>query len=72
VKLQKTQKTADLDLNDQGTQNFLENLEMDDEEIDRARTRITKQQKYKYFIHLFMLIGGHIYIFWYIPLKFNT
>jgi hypothetical protein len=44
---------------------------MDEEEIDRARTRITKQQKYKYFIHLFMLIGGHIYIFWYIPLKFN-
>lgn len=44
---------------------------MDEDEIDRARTRITKQQKCKYFIHWFMLVGGHIYIFWYIPIKTN-
>lgn len=39
--------------------------------MDDSRTKITSQQKTKFFLHWFMLIFGHIYCFWFIPIKGN-
>mmetsp|Transcript_21579 Transcript_21579/g.33230 ORF Transcript_21579/g.33230 Transcript_21579/m.33230 type:complete len:306 (-) Transcript_21579:1125-2042(-) len=39
--------------------------------FDEARTKITNQQKTKYIIHWMILVCGHIYIFWFIPINGN-
>jgi len=38
---------------------------------DQSRTKITTQQKTKYILHMFILIGSHAMIFWYLPIKGN-
>jgi hypothetical protein len=42
-----------------------------DSNIDESKTKITIQQKTKYILHWVILIAGHIYIFWYIPITGN-
>jgi len=39
--------------------------------VDEGRTKITNQQKTKYILHWFILIGAHVYIFWFIPIHGN-
>ena len=39
--------------------------------LDEGRTKITNQQKTKFLLHWLMLIGGHIYVFWFIPITGN-
>jgi hypothetical protein len=73
VKL-KTMKTTDLDLQGGAAQNFLSEMYGNDEEdddVDESRTKITRQQKTKYLVHWFVLIAGHLYIFWYVPISGN-
>jgi len=40
-------------------------------EMDDSRTKITTQQKTKYILHMFILFGSHILIFWYLPIIGN-
>ena len=42
-----------------------------DDSIDEDKTKITIQQKTKYILHWVILIGGHLYVFWYIPITGN-
>lgn len=39
--------------------------------MDNSRTKITPQQKGKFILHWVTLIGGHLYIFWAIPIYGN-
>lgn len=39
--------------------------------FDDSRTKITKQQRTKYFLHWGMILFFHFMIFWYIPVKGN-
>jgi hypothetical protein len=72
VKL-KTVKTSDLDMGSDAAQQFLSsfNNEDDDNDIEDSRTKITNQQKTKYFMHWFVLIFAHIYVFWFVPILGN-
>jgi len=73
VKL-KTMKTGDMDYTGNESQEFLKTLNSQDQDsgdITENTTKITKQQKLKIFLHWFVLIGSHIFIFWYVPLKGN-
>ena len=36
-----------------------------------AKTQVTQQQKIKFYLHWFMLIFIHIFVFWYIPITGN-
>lgn len=36
-----------------------------------SKTKVTHQQKCKYYLHWIMLIGAHIFVFWYIPITGN-
>lgn len=40
--------------------------------IDNSKTKITSQQKCKFIMHWIILIGSHIFVFWYIPISGNT
>lgn len=74
VKL-KTMKTSDLDVQDSSAQNFLKSMYGDDADqsrgIDATITKITKQQKCKYMMHLVILVVVHIFVFWFIPITGN-
>lgn len=71
VKL-KTVKTSDLDMGSDAAQDFLSSFNNDDDDdIEDARTKITNQQKWKFFIHWVVLIGVHLYCFWFIPISSN-
>lgn len=71
VKL-KTVKTSDLDLGSDAAQDFLNSFNNDDDDdIEDARTKITNQQKWKFFIHWVVLICVHAYCFWFIPISSN-
>ena len=39
--------------------------------FDNTRTKITSQQKMKYIMHVTILIGAHIFVFWFIPITGN-
>jgi len=39
--------------------------------FDDSRTKITKQQRTKYFLHWGMILFFHFEIFWYIPVQGN-
>lgn len=73
VKL-KTMKTTDLDMQSGAAQSFLSEMygnAEEDDDVDESRTKITRQQKTKYLVHWFVLIAGHLYIFWYVPISGN-
>lgn len=72
VKL-KTVKTSDLDMSNQAAQEFLHSFGDQDnnDDIEDSRTKITSQQKTKFIIHWAILVGVHIYCFWFIPIKGN-
>lgn len=74
VKL-KTMKTADLDMQDNAAQDFLKSMygadDSGDSQFDDTRTKITTNQKTKYVMHWVLLLGGHIFVFWYIPIAGN-
>lgn len=74
VKL-KTMKTADLDMQDNAAQDFLKSMYGADDsgnsQFDDTRTKITTNQKTKYVMHWVLLLGGHIFVFWYIPIAGN-
>lgn len=70
----KTMKTTDLDMQGDSAQSFLQKMYSQgetDDSIEESKTKITIQQKTKYILHWFILIAGHIYIFWYIPITGN-
>lgn len=74
MKVLKTMKTSDLDVQGDAEQVFLENMYgtlSDDLEVDEARTKITKQQKTKFFLHWILLIIVHVFVFWWIPTTGN-
>ena len=72
VKL-KTVKTSDLDMSSGAAQEFLNSFDKgdDDSDIEDSRTKITNQQKTKFILHWLVLIGVHVYVFWFIPIKGN-
>jgi len=35
--------------------------------LDQQITKVSKQQKYKFYLHWVILIGSHIFVFLYIP-----
>jgi hypothetical protein len=35
------------------------------------RTKISVQQKIKFFMHMMLLLAVHLYVFWYIPITGN-
>jgi hypothetical protein len=74
VKL-KTMKTADLDMQENAAQDFLKSMygadDSGESQFDDTRTKITTNQKTKYVMHWVLLIGGHIFVFWYIPIAGN-
>lgn len=72
VKL-KTVKTSDLDMSSSAAQEFLSSFgnEDDGSDIEDSRIKITAQQKTKFIIHWVVLIGVHVYCFWFIPIKGN-
>ena len=71
VKL-KTMKTTDLDMEDDVTQDFLQAAYGGEKDAsDDTRTRITNPQKTKYFMHMLILVGLHIFCFWFIPIYGN-
>jgi hypothetical protein len=43
----------------------------DDMDIDESRTKITHQQKTKFFLHWALLIFVHCFVFWWIPVTGN-
>jgi hypothetical protein len=70
----KTVKTSEIDIHGNSEHEYLASMyDQDDEKVgaDDDRTKITKQQKTKFIIHWILLIGAHIYVFWYIPIKGN-
>lgn len=74
VKLMKTLKTSDLDVQGDAEQQFLANVYGsldDDEDIDESRTKTTPQQKTKFFLHWTLLIFVHCFVFWWIPVTGN-
>jgi hypothetical protein len=68
-------KTSDIDMHADSATEFLKDMygqeDSHSSQIDESRTKITPQQKTKYVLHWLVLIGGHIYIFWYIPISSN-
>lgn len=72
VKL-KTMKTGDVDIQGGAAQTFLQEMygEESSGSVDGSRTKITGQQKTKYILHLSVVIGSHIFIFWYLPIHGN-
>jgi len=71
----KTMKTTDLDMQDDAAQDFLKSMygadESGDSQFDDTRTKITTNQKTKYIMHWILLIGAHIFVFWFIPITGN-
>lgn len=70
----KTMKTADLDVQGESAQQFLQQMEgslAQDEDVDASRTKITQQQKVKFFMHWIILITVHVFVFWFIPITGN-
>lgn len=68
----KTMKTVDLDMQSGGAQELLNTLNNSDAaqaNIQSSMTKITHQQKTKWFAHWFLLIFVHVYIFYYVPLS---
>jgi len=39
--------------------------------FDDSKTKITSQQKCKFAMHWIILVVGHLFIFWYIPIHGN-
>jgi ABC-type multidrug transport system fused ATPase/permease subunit len=39
--------------------------------IERAKTKISSQQKMKYILHMVLLVVTHIFIFWFVPIYGN-
>jgi hypothetical protein len=44
----------------------------EDLEMDEAKTKITVQQKTKFFLHWILLIVIHVFVFWWIPINGNV
>ena len=55
-------------VSDSASLNYLKDLQ---EENKVNRTKISIQQKLKYQLHMDLLIGIHIYIFWFVPIFGN-
>jgi hypothetical protein len=74
VKL-KTQKTADLDMQGESAQDFLKTMYGEDgagaDMFDSSCSKITKQQKTKYVMHMIILVAVHLFVFWYVPITGN-
>lgn len=45
--------------------------EAGNDKVDDSKTKITWQQKTKFLVHWFVLIFGHLYVFWYVPISGN-
>jgi hypothetical protein len=45
--------------------------EAGNDKVDDSKTKITSQQKTKFIVHWFVLIFGHLYVFWYVPISGN-
>lgn len=43
----------------------------DDVDVDESRTKITRQQKTKFFLHWVLLLFVHCFVFWWIPVTGN-
>ena len=70
----KTMKTADLDIQDENAGEFLKTMMEDNGlggDVKQNRTKITNQQKCKYFMHMTILVGLHVFCFWFIPITGN-
>jgi hypothetical protein len=71
----KTMKTGDVDMQSNSAQDFLQSMYGSDDgktvSDNESITKITAQQKLKFVLHWFMIIAGHLYIFWYIPITGN-
>jgi hypothetical protein len=71
----KTLKTADLDVQGDSAQNFLQQMYGGDDSksnsFDEGKTKITGQQKCKYVMHMIILAVAHLFIFWFIPITGN-
>lgn len=72
VKL-KTMKTSDLDLTGADSQEFLSSITdiKDTRGPSTNTTKVSKQQKFKFFLHWTILLSSHIFIFYYIPMVGN-
>jgi len=73
VKL-KTMKTGDIDLSNKSVQNYLKDLNGDEGSSltnDNDRVYVTKQQKFKFYLHWVNLIVAHFYVFWWTPVRGN-
>lgn len=68
----KTLKTSDLDITGTAAQDYLKDMQSNlSHDVDKAKTKITSQQKTKFMMHWVILIGVHIFIFWYVPIHGN-
>jgi len=70
----KTQKTSEIDLHGNSAQDFLKEMygqEDGGSTFDEGRTKITNQQKTKYTLHWVILVCGHLYVFWALPIAGN-
>lgn len=71
----KTMKTGDIDMQGGAAQSLLDNMYKSDDGavgMDDSRIKITTQQKMKFVLHWVILIAGHLYIFWAVPIYGNT
>lgn len=70
----KTMKTGDIDMQGGAAQALLADMYQSEDGgvgMDNSQTKVTPQQKGKFILHWVMLIGGHLYIFWAIPIYGN-
>lgn len=73
VKL-KTMKTSDINMSDNSAIDFFKDMQEDrgGGQSSLEKTRITQQQKCKFYMHWIVLIVTHVFIFWYIPISGNV
>ena len=69
----RTIQTVDLDMKQDSVLEYLKSMNQEEGlgAVDGSKTKITSQQKTKYILHWAILLVGHIYIFWFIPIRGN-
>jgi hypothetical protein len=69
----KTMKTSDVNMEDDSVKDFFKQIQNETTGVNDSeeKTKITTQQKCKFYLHWIILIFVHIFVFWYIPISGN-
>lgn len=68
-------KTSDVNMQDDSVKDFFKEIQkeqIDDGGNSEEKTKITTQQKCKFYLHWIMIIFVHLFVFWYIPITGNN